>query len=202
MPPSSHTTIDRLTNDLDYFATTPDAPIQLLPSFEAALTGDGLSVERLRVSDSFIRLQIGSGEDSTLVDLAFDARMARPVSTELGTTLSVSELAADKTLALFGRAAARDIVDVDALVRQFGWDELEQLATEKDSGFDRQVMVGMLRTFDSIDPRDFDLDDASYDQLRVRVGDWIRTLASVRDTDVGLSREPEQHRRTDRGRER
>jgi hypothetical protein len=175
----------------------------LLPSLEAALTGDGLTVERLRVSESFVRLQVSSDEDSTLVDLAFDARMASPVSTELGATLTVSELAADKTLALFGRAAARDFVDVDALVQRFGWDELERLAVEKDSGFDRQVMVGMLRTFDAIDPGDFDIDSDSYQQLRTRVSEWINALSSSEpDRFDPSSLRPEQHRRSDRGHER
>jgi hypothetical protein len=199
----AHQVIDRLTNDLDFFATSPEAPIQLLPSLETALTGDGLTVERLRVSDSFVRLQVSSDQDSTLVDLAFDARMATPVSTELGLTLTVSELAADKTLALFGRAAARDFVDVDALVERFGWDELERLAVEKDSGFDRQVMVGMLWTFDAIDPGDFDIDSDSYRQLRARVSEWINVLGPTQpDRFEQTTFRAEQHRRGDRGHER
>lgn len=199
----AHRVIDRLTNDLDFFATTSKAPIQLLPTLEAALTDDGLAVERLRVSESFIRLQVSSDEDSTLVDLAFDARMASPVSTELGVTLAVSELAADKTLALFGRAAARDFLDVDALVQQLGWDELERLAKEKDTGFDRQVMVGMLRTFGAIDPGDFDIDADSYQQLRARVAEWIDVLSPTPQARFDPPNlRPEQHRRSDRGHER
>lgn len=199
----AHHVIDRLTNDLDFFATTPDAPMRLLPFFQSALTDDGLSVEQLRASDSFVRLQISSDDDSTLVDLAFDARMTSPVSTELGTTLTLSELAADKTLALFGRAAARDFIDVDALVQQFGWNELERLAGEKDSGYDRQVLVGMLRTFDTLDRGEFDLDDIPYQQLRARVVTWIRTFTPSPDAPFDRPNlRPEQHRGNDRGRER
>jgi hypothetical protein len=173
----AHRVVDRLTDDLDFFATTPAAPITLLESLEAALRQDGLTVEQLRVTDSFVRLQVGSDVDSTLVDLAYDARLSSPVPTELGATLAVEELAADKTLALFGRAAARDFIDVDALVQQFGWNQLLQLASEKDSGFDVPVLVSMLRTFDGLDRGDFDLEDGRYQELRAQVAAWIRDLS-------------------------
>jgi hypothetical protein len=48
-------------------------------------------------------------------------------------------VAADKTLALFGRAAARDLVDVAALSKQYPLERLCELAAEKDPGFDRRV---------------------------------------------------------------
>ncbi len=49
--------------------------------------------------------------------------------------LSLDELAADKVLALFGRAEARDFVDVAALLPRYGWVRLCDLAAEKDTGF-------------------------------------------------------------------
>jgi hypothetical protein len=49
--------------------------------------------------------------------------------------LSLEELAADKLLALFGRAAARDYEDVAALRRHFSWRVLLELASAKDAGF-------------------------------------------------------------------
>ena len=67
------------------------------------------------------------------MDLAADARI-RPVDDgPLGPTLSLDELAADRLLALFDRARARDFVDVAALVERFGLGRLCELASKKDS---------------------------------------------------------------------
>jgi hypothetical protein len=60
--------------------------------------------------------------------------------------LSLEELAVDKLLALFDCAQARDFVDA-ALVERFGLGRLCELASEKDSGFSRAVLVDMLGSF-------------------------------------------------------
>ena len=54
----------------------------------------------------------------------------------VGRVLHPEEIAADKTLALFSRALARDLVDVNALTERFGRGRLLDLAAE-DRGFDR-----------------------------------------------------------------
>jgi hypothetical protein len=59
----------------------------------------------------------------------------------LGPMLSLEELGADKLLALFDRAQARDFVDVAALVDRFGLVRLCDLASEKDARFSRSVLV-------------------------------------------------------------
>jgi hypothetical protein len=46
------------------------------------------------------------------------------------------ELAADKLLALWGRAEARDLLDVDALLHVITLQKMLDLAAEKDLGFD------------------------------------------------------------------
>jgi predicted nucleotidyltransferase component of viral defense system len=76
-------------------------------------------VERIQVTESFVRLKVTADAESTILDLAYDARLTDPTETDLGRTLSLEELAADKTLALFGRAAARDFIDVDTLTQRF-----------------------------------------------------------------------------------
>lgn len=48
---------------------------------------------------------------------------------------SLSDLAADKTLALFGRAATRDFVDVYMLLGRFELSQLMAWAQQKDPGF-------------------------------------------------------------------
>ena len=58
--------------------------------------------------------------------------------------LHPDEVAADKTLALFGRAAARDLVDVAALSERYTLQQLCELDAEKDAGFDRRVLADAL----------------------------------------------------------
>jgi hypothetical protein len=104
-------------------------------------------------------LKVTTDDDATEVDLAADARM-RPTETgPLGPMLSLEELAADKFLALFDRAQARDFIDVAALAERFGFDRLCQLAKEKDTGFSPQVLRDMLGGFDRFDSTDFGLDE-------------------------------------------
>lgn len=55
--------------------------------------------------------------------------------------LHPDEVAADKTLALLGRAAARDLGNVDALNRRYTRRELFALAAEKDPAFDPRMFA-------------------------------------------------------------
>jgi len=50
----------------------------------------------------------------------------------------------DKVLAVFGRAEARDFVDLAALADHFDLAELFRLAAEKDPGFSIEVFAEML----------------------------------------------------------
>jgi hypothetical protein len=114
----------------------------------------------------------------TEVDLAADARI-RPVdNVPLGPTLSLEELAADKLLALFDRAQARDFIDVAALVERFSLRRLCDLATEKDRGFSRTVLVEMLGSFHRFAPGDFDLPAGAYDRLAESVERWRDELSA------------------------
>jgi hypothetical protein len=63
---------------------------------------------------------------------------------------------AHKLLALYDRAQARDFVDVAALVERFGLGRRCELASARDSGFSRSVLVDMLASF-----RRFPLADGS-----------------------------------------
>ena len=75
-------------------------------------------------------------------------------------------------LALFGRAEARDFVDLMALEPRYGLDRLCQLATEKDRGFSPEVFAEMLARFQRLRRDEFDLDDARYDQLGRDIARW------------------------------
>ena len=112
--------VDRETHDLDYFVVEADAIDRLVPALEAALTAGRLAVERRQVAHGFARLSITSGDDHTEVDLCVDARLLPTEPSPIGPTLSVEERAANKLLALFSRAEARDFVDFAALEPIYG----------------------------------------------------------------------------------
>jgi hypothetical protein len=115
-----HGDVDRRTRDLDFFTVEPDAVDGLLPAFEAAVREAGLALTVRQRAHGFARLIVSDDIEQTGVDLATDARMFPPESSDLGLTLSAQELAVDKVLALFGRAEARDFVDLAALEPRFG----------------------------------------------------------------------------------
>jgi hypothetical protein len=106
--------------------------------------------------------------------------------------LSLEELGADKLLAPFDRAQARDFVDVTALVERFGLERLCELAGEKDGGFSRSVLVDMLGSFRRFAPEEFGLSTNAYENLARAVERWRGELAVTepaiepRDPEVGL----------------
>jgi hypothetical protein len=186
--------IERRTRDLDFFGLTGDAVDRLLPAAEEALRAAGLSVERVQVNPGFARLMVASASDRTELDLAADARLFPAEPGAPAPTLSGEELAVDKVLALFGRAEARDFVDLLAVEPRYGLDRLCQLAAEKDGGFSPSVFAEMLARFDRLRRDEFELDDARYAQLGDEVERWRESalelahrpaLRPERDVDLG-----------------
>jgi Nucleotidyl transferase AbiEii toxin, Type IV TA system len=147
------------------------------------LAAAGLTVRRERSSHGFARLTVVAGDDATELDLAADARI-RPVDPgPLGPMLSAEELGADKLLALFDRAQARDFVDVAALVDRFGLDRLCELASEKDAGLSRSVLVEMLGSFDRFRPDEFGMSMSAYGELARAVEQWRQRLSISHPTE-------------------
>ena len=99
--------IDRKTRDIDFFGLSAAAVDRLVPVAQQALREAGLQVDRVVESPGFTRFVVADEDDRTEVDLASDARLF-PVDQGPGfPILSAEELAADKLLAVFGRAEAR-----------------------------------------------------------------------------------------------
>jgi hypothetical protein len=191
--------VERVTRDLDFFGTGPDAVDRLVPAAELALQEAGLQVDRLIGSPGFTRFVVADELERTEVDLASDARL---FPTEVGPgfdLLSAEEFAADKVLAVFGRAEARDYVDLMAIEPRFGLARLFELAREKDSGFSPAVFIEMLDRFPRLRRDEFPLDDVQFDELRFRLQVWragalelnspderSTTLGKDRDTGIDL----------------
>jgi hypothetical protein len=141
------------------------------------LSAVGLKVQRERESPTFVRFSITDGEDATELDLGADARIRAAEPGPLGPMLSVEELAADKLLALFDRAAGRDFLDVAALINRFGLEAMCRLASEKDSGFSRAALIEMLGSFDRFSAEELGIDEPARRVLSRSVEQWRSELA-------------------------
>lgn len=175
----AHGLVQRSTVDLDYFGRRLGDVAELLPAAEEALVGSGCEVRRERVATEtgFARLEVRPDRgDPVGLDLSHDYRMRPVVETELGRTLHPEELAADKVLALFGRAYARDFRDVDALAGRFGHRRLLHLAAEKDPGFSPEVFGQMMGRIEHLSAEDLQVPAGELDGMRARFGEWRRAL--------------------------
>lgn len=99
----------------------------------------------------------------------------------VGPVLHPDDLAADKTLAMWGRGEPRDFVDVVALLDRYSEDELVRLAAEKDRGFTVETFAVSLRLVRRIIPRRWEAAGVDPDRaaaLRARLLDWADRLTS------------------------
>ena len=188
--------VHRQTRDLDFFGLTPAAVDQLVPAADRALRAAGLVVHHIQENPGFARLLVESADDRTELDLAADARLFPVEPGQPAPTLSGEELAVDKVLALFGRAEARDFVDLMAVEPRYGLDRLCRLAAEKDRGFTPAMFAEMLAEFRRLRREEFELDDARYEQLSREVERWRE-----RAIELAHRRELRQDRGRDLGRD-
>jgi hypothetical protein len=168
--------VDRQTRDLDFFAQESASVNQVCPSVETALRTKGMDVIRCVDAPGFIRLEVTRGDEFCEVDLGSDARILPAAQTAFGPVLATEELAADKVLALFGRAAARDFVDVYSLSKLFGEERLCELAAQKDRGFDQGHFADALGAFSRLDRDLFEVDHSSYANIRTWAASWRSRL--------------------------
>lgn len=158
--------VARATEDLDFFAPDAEDVRLATAALRHALEPAGLVGEVVRSGPAFSRLVVTDRDgERVLVDLGYDQRMRAVEPTDVDPVLALDELGADKLLALFGRAEARDFVDVHALAQRLGVDRLLALAKEKDSGFDEYVLATMLDGISRLPRAEFDVDDPTYAKL-------------------------------------
>ena len=124
------------------------------------------------------------------MDLAADARLF-PLEVQSGLPiLNSTELAVDKVLAIFGRAEARDFVDLAAVVDQHGLESLFRLAVEKDPGFSIDVYSEMLQRFDRLRQDEFGIEASAYQTLATSVRAWrAKSLELSRSLGPELGRD-------------
>ena len=132
----------RQSYDLDFFTSVEGLILPFSQKLEALLKKEELGVERLRGFQSFVELSVSSLNETTAIHFALDFpfRFEQPSAAAEFPAIKIDSLldiATNKVLALFGRAALRDFVDVYFLLRDhFAKTELLEKSALKDPGFD------------------------------------------------------------------
>jgi hypothetical protein len=111
-----------------------------------ALEEQGMKVTVVARDETFARLLVADpaadGEPDK-VEVAADWRSNAPVMLEIGPVLHADDAVANKMAALYGRALARDFLDVDAILAsgRYTPERLLDLAAAADTGFDKQLFA-------------------------------------------------------------
>jgi hypothetical protein len=167
----------RPTEDMDAFTSNPDDVQRASDAFQAAARSRGWGVEVMRVSETFVRLQV-EGSEQILVDLALDSPPGLPsMMSILGPTYAPDELAARKLLALFGRALPRDFVDVYRVTRGRSESELLELARSIDPGLEEGQLVLAMGQLARYSDSQLDIGPEEIDAMRAYFDEWTRRLA-------------------------
>ena len=129
----------RLSYDLDLFTSEADLIVPFSHQVEQAAQKASWQVQVVRRFASFVEFQVNQGENALKIDLALDSpfRLAPAEEGDAGVLVNdFLDIQADKTLAFFGRAEPRDAIDLYFLLQNTKFDELAELARQKDTGFD------------------------------------------------------------------
>jgi hypothetical protein len=186
----AHHVVERLSDDVDLF-TSWDRRSEVATATEevmAAYRQEGFEVTVAEQSETFVRLLVSAPpesdpEQATKVELVADIRMNPPVRMNVGPVLHRDDVAAGKMSALFSRAAARDYIDVAALIAggHYTREALLELATERDGGFDPDVFAQMLAGIHRYKDADFlryGIDPLFLREVREQTTSWHRELTS------------------------
>lgn len=133
----------RRSNDLDFFTTIEETIIPFSYRLEEYLKSKGLIVQRQRGLHSFVEVLAEHNKETTIVHLALESSFRFEPTKEFAQAPklkidSLTDIAYNKILALFGRATLRDFIDIYFLVKKAGFteEELMNKAKMKDPGFD------------------------------------------------------------------
>jgi len=129
----------RLSYDLDFFTGVDGLVLPTSYQIEKIGHDHDLNITVVRRFASYVELLVKSQDDSLKIDLALDSpfRFESPaLSTEGIFVNDYKDLRVDKFLAYFGRAEPRDAVDLFYILKNDSIEDLIDLATQKDPGFD------------------------------------------------------------------
>jgi hypothetical protein len=131
--------------------------------------------------DTFARLMVTEDGRTAKVELGVDWRANDPILMSIGPVLHPDDAVANKMSALYGRAFARDFIDIDATLcsGRYSGEDLLCLAERADSGFDRRIFAAALAQAGLLDPADFaqyGIIGQDLDEMRTRFAAWRHEL--------------------------
>ncbi len=177
----------RQSNDLDFFTAEQERILPFSYQLEEELEKLGMTIERQRKISSFVELVVKKESVVTVVHLACDSPFRFEAVKEFkdfpGIKVdSLIDIATNKLLALFGRAAFRDFIDVYFLIKKgkFTAEELMNKAKIKDPGFDLYwlgVALERINTFKENSPDMFLLiEPLDFGKLSDFFNQWRKTI--------------------------
>lgn len=177
----------RRSNDLDFFTAEENIVLPFSYQIESYLKKQGYECLRQRGLHSFVELIVTVNKESTLIHLAVDSAYRFDVTKEFpdypGLRVdNLTDIAANKMLALFGRAALRDFIDVYSLIDHgnFTKDQLIGGASQKDPGFDIYWLAVAFERIAVFDSRSADilmlLNPLSFETLKTFFDQWRREI--------------------------
>jgi len=179
----THGLVERVTRDVDLFTELDaDEAIAVSAALRTVLAKDGLRIEpahRPPQENRFVVVDPASGIGTAVEVFPDGGRLRPPTLLALGPVLHPDDLAADKTLALWGRAEPRDFLDVITLRERYGGARLLELAAEKDRGFTPETFLIALRSIGRLQPVDWTDAGIYKDQVRAidaAVKEWCIEL--------------------------
>lgn len=112
-----------------------------------------------------------------------DWRANAPAELEVGPVLDLEDAIASKISALYGRGAARDFLDVDAIRRSGHYrdEQLLSLSEGRDPGFDRIMFAQQLRQVESIKSLNvgvYGVSAQQWGEVQERMRGWSQTILS------------------------
>ncbi|KAB1923321.1 nucleotidyl transferase AbiEii/AbiGii toxin family protein [Micromonospora noduli] len=187
---SAHGMGSRLSGDVDLFtawnlrASFPEAVDNVIKALEE----HQYTITALIRNDTFARLLVADRNDPDgepdKLEMSADWRAHAPVMSAVGPVLHPDDAVANKMCALFGRAEARDFLDVDAalLSGRYTRQRLLELAAAADPGFEPRAFADALGALTQITDADFDcygIPPADLPALRERFAHWRRELTDA-----------------------
>ncbi|MGC4745815.1 nucleotidyl transferase AbiEii/AbiGii toxin family protein [Micromonospora sp. DT201] len=184
---SAHGMGARLSGDVDLFTawSLRASFSEAVDSVVNALEDNRYTVQAVIRNDTFARLLIADRDDPSAepdkLEMSADWRAHTPVMSTIGPVLHPDDAVANKMCALFGRAEARDFLDVDAALMsgQYTKQRLLELASAADSGFEPRAFADALGALSQITDEDFDcygVPVADLPAMRERFAQWRREL--------------------------
>lgn len=184
----AHGFLERLSDDVDLFTDIADpvAFSEAVDAVTAAYRAAGLTVEVEKSGGVFARFAVADGQGRTAkVELGCDWRAHPPAVLEIGPVLHADDAVANKVTTLFGRAAPRDYLDVNAALAsgRYSGGQLLELALEHDAGFDPRYFAQALRAVDRWPDREYEvygINGGQVEDMRRRLRAWAAEIPDER----------------------